>query len=193
MKRSLYKRLAVLSSALLFISAGATAASAEALGSNGGNLSHLTSDDVAYIQSQMTELGVTGSEATAFLERIDRGERLDSTKNVQPVRTEQRTVHGQLATVSVFPDGSRSSTAIEKPTVITESSDIKPKGVARSITECVQGSGVGWYPVKGCKVRTDQFQFNMDFRADAMLGISGQFTSYITSIYGPTMAVGGGT
>ncbi|GAA1050152.1 hypothetical protein [Arthrobacter russicus] len=142
----------------------------------------LSAEDLTFLESQSQVLGIEVQVRDRLIANLKQGKLPESSTGATPVSTVTDVEPGFEVTTKTFSDGSVSKSSIQIP-----KRSVPGAPVMFDISECRDTSGVGVFPFTNCKVRTNQFTFNIEYRADGALGTNGNnryFTARIDRIYG---------
>lgn len=165
---------------------GTLALSPSAVAATPGPEQVLLSNHEAIIREKLLHAEVKPAVVQSLIKKWRNGIAWDNSNGSEPLRSSSEVRSGFEVTTSWFADGSISISEIEIPQKMN-SGDIS----LMSITGCREGSGVGSFPFYDCRVKTDNFNWSLDFLADGMRSTIGR--AQVSNLRDPGWFVGGAT
>jgi hypothetical protein len=129
------------------------------------NASAFSAEEIQDATDRMVAVGIDDTTRQALLQKLERGELLDSTTDAAPVRSFDGMVNGQDAKIKEYADGSRRWETVQVPGVASDVGSGDPQARA-GISDCTESAGVGSWWYTGCRVSTEDVVSSSGFVVD---------------------------
>ncbi|KQR89096.1 hypothetical protein [Microbacterium sp. Leaf179] len=148
--------------------------------------STVSAEDAKWFLDNAVRWGVDDDTAQALLERVERGEVLDSDSGAEPVSVRTEQVDGFERTVSTFADGSVRGSDVQIPKEATESDGLSTQA---SYYGCTLGSSAGVSYGQDCYVYNSSMTIGASFYTSYSVWSGG---SSVWNWHTPSVSVVGG-